>query len=70
VNESGPKRSDWAAKNAAIDAAAKAIIDQETAARDAKTARLRALREARLAAACNDEALKRNAPRSPRSRSR
>lgn len=39
--------SDWAARHAASDAAARAIIDEESAARDAKTAKLKALREGR-----------------------
>ncbi|WP_413991539.1 hypothetical protein ACMDCR_05430 [Labrys okinawensis] len=43
------KPNDWAAKHAAVDAAAKAIIDHEVSQREAKTARLKALREARVA---------------------
>ncbi|GLS23038.1 hypothetical protein GCM10007874_60580 [Labrys miyagiensis] len=43
------KPNDWAAKYAAVDAAAKAIIDQEASQREAKTARLKALREAQVA---------------------
>jgi hypothetical protein len=50
MTEDRGKPNDWAAKQAAIDAAAKAIIDQEINERDAKTARLKAMREERVAA--------------------
>ena len=46
MTETRSRPNDWAAKHAAIDEAARAIIDQEVASRDAKTARLKALREA------------------------
>jgi hypothetical protein len=48
------KPNDWAAKYAAVDAAAKAIIDQEVSQREAKMARLKALREAQVVPQSDD----------------
>ena len=61
MSQSGSKPNDWASKQAAIDAASKEIIDRERSEREAKTARLKALREATIVSEPQASAIPRRA---------